>query len=83
MQNLRFIRVEMAQQDVNQSELAKKSGLNPNTISAICRGEVVTTATLKKFADALGVTLAQLFAEDSAESPVVQHTRRATDRAAA
>lgn len=57
-----LIRAAMGAQKMSQAALAEKSDLNPNTISAICRGkENVEIPTLKKVADALGLSLQELF----------------------
>jgi len=57
-----LIRAAMGAQNLSQAALAKQTRLNPNTISAICRGkETVEVPTLKKVADALGLSMGELF----------------------
>lgn len=57
-----LIRAAMGAQNMSQGALAEKSDLNPNTISAICRGkERIEIPTLKKVADALGLSMQELF----------------------
>jgi transcriptional regulator with XRE-family HTH domain len=49
---------------LTQEDLAKKSGLGVNTIIRIEQGQGARISTLRKLADALGVTPDQLLGED-------------------
>ncbi len=56
------IRTLRTERHLSQRELARASGLSPNTLSLIERGEVSPTAsTLQKLAGALGVTISAFF----------------------
>ena len=55
------IRGKQAELGLSNEELAEKAGVNPNTVSAIRSGKVVRTDTLQKVADALGLTMEELF----------------------
>lgn len=57
-----LIRAKLGEKGWSKSELARRAGLNPNTVTAICRGDEVMPSTLKKAADELGLTLAELYA---------------------
>lgn len=60
--------------------LAERSGVSRSMISLVERGETsATAAVLNKLADALGVTLAALFAEEAGSAPVPL-SRRAGQR---
>ncbi len=61
MVNTDFIRVEMARQRLTQTEIVSRTGLSPNTVSAICNGKDTRISTLQVFADALGVSMVELF----------------------
>jgi transcriptional regulator with XRE-family HTH domain len=66
-----LIRATQGAKNLTNEALADLSGLNVNTISAIRRGkEHVEVPTLKKVADALGLTMQQLF-EPKAETDKV------------
>lgn len=57
-----LIRAAMGSQNITRAALAEKSGLNVNTITAICRGkENIEIPTLQKVANALGLEMADLF----------------------
>lgn len=51
---------------LSQVQLAKKSGVSRTTISGLESGEerVTTTLTLKKIAEAMNVTIDELFTDD-------------------
>lgn len=56
-----LIRAKMGEKNLTRVALAEKTGLNINTISALCRGDRAYPDTLKKIGDALGLTLAELY----------------------
>lgn len=60
--NIRKIRRE---RDITQEELSEKTGISRATISALEQGSVSNTTanTLVKIADALGVSIRDLFLE--------------------
>jgi len=70
MINVDFIRVEMARQRLTQTEIVSRTGLSPNTVSAICNGRNTRISTLQTFADALGLSMAELFTPKPQEEPV-------------
>jgi transcriptional regulator with XRE-family HTH domain len=59
-----LIRAKMGEKNLSKSALARAAGLNPNTVAAICRGDEVMPSTLKKAADVLELTLAELYQEE-------------------
>lgn len=66
-----LIRAAQAVQNLTNEALAEKSGLNVNTISAIRRGKQhVEVPTLQKVADALGLTMQQLFEPKQETQPI-------------
>jgi transcriptional regulator with XRE-family HTH domain len=54
------IRGAMAKQGFTVDSLAEKTGLNPNTVSAVRNGKSVNVESLIKVARALGLTLSDL-----------------------
>ena len=57
-----LIRAEQAAQNLTVEQLAEKSNLNKNTISNIRNGkESVELPSLQKVADALGLSMSELF----------------------
>ena len=47
-------------QDLRKKDLAEKTELNRNTISAVCSGKSCSEDTARKIAEALGVTVDDL-----------------------
>lgn len=61
-----LIRVELARKNMRHEELAQKSGVNRSTISGIVNGKTdPLVSTLAKIANALGISLSQLFTENT------------------
>jgi transcriptional regulator with XRE-family HTH domain len=56
-----LIRAKLGELNLSKAELARRAKLNPNTITAICRGDEVMPSTLQKVGDVLGFTLAELY----------------------
>ncbi len=57
-----LIRAKLGELNLTRVAFAELSGLNINTVTALCRGDVVSIPTLKKAADALSLTMEELFA---------------------
>lgn len=55
------IRGRQAELGLSVDEVAERAGVNVNTVSAIRKGKNVTTETLQKVVDALGMTMAEVF----------------------
>lgn len=51
------IRMEMARLELTQAEIASRTGLSPNTVSAIYNGKDTRISTMETFADVLGFRL--------------------------
>lgn len=66
MINTEFIRVERARQNLTQIEIARRTGLNINTVSAICNGKDTRISTLSTFASALRVPVHKLLLQSVA-----------------
>lgn len=60
------IRGKQAEKDWSNEVFAEKAGVNVNTVTALRRGEVVSLPTLRKAADALGLTMQELFEPETA-----------------
>ena len=54
------LKTALLQADMNQKELAEKTGLTRNTINAVCGGKGCTEDTALKIAAGLGVNLSDL-----------------------
>lgn len=67
-----LIRSKLGELNISKSELARRTGLNPNTITAICRGDEALPSTLKKVGDELGFSLAELFTPKAEQVQQVQ-----------
>lgn len=53
-----LIRAQMGARDLSQAQVAAESGLNINTVAAVCRGkEEIKIPTLKKVAAAVGLEM--------------------------
>jgi transcriptional regulator with XRE-family HTH domain len=61
------IRGKQAELDLTNEALADKAGVGVNTVSAIRNGKSVTTDSLEKVIQALGLSAAEVF-EQSAET---------------
>lgn len=59
------IRGKQGEKNWSNEVFAQKADVNINTVTALRRGEVVSLPTLKKAADALGLTLQELFEPES------------------
>lgn len=55
---------------MKKTDLQKKSGVHPNTIRAIEKGKSFNFQTIVKLADALGISLSDLFISDSERKDV-------------
>jgi transcriptional regulator with XRE-family HTH domain len=55
------------EQGITQVELARLSGLHPDTVSHVIHGGHCSTETLEKLAAALGVDLGELFGQPADE----------------
>jgi transcriptional regulator with XRE-family HTH domain len=55
------IRGKQAELGLSVDELAEKAGVNPNTVSAIRNGKSVTTDSLEKVINALGLNPIDVF----------------------
>lgn len=55
------IRGRQAEKSWSNERLAKEANVNPNTITVVRRGGNVKTDTLKKVADALELSMAEIF----------------------
>jgi transcriptional regulator with XRE-family HTH domain len=62
----------MGELNLSKAELARRAHLNPNTITAVCRGDETMPSTLQKVCDALGLTLAELFTPKEGEQAGVE-----------
>lgn len=50
----------LTKRDLMKKDLAEKTGLNRNTISAICSGKRCSEITARRIAEALGVKVEEL-----------------------
>lgn len=55
------IRSRQAEKDWSNEVFAEKAGVNINTVTALRRGDIVSLPTLKKAADALELSMQELF----------------------
>ena len=60
----RKIKVILAQKEMNQSNLAKKCGMQPQALSEILRRGTCTLKTIGKIADAMAVSVTEIVKED-------------------
>jgi transcriptional regulator with XRE-family HTH domain len=67
-----LIKGAMAQKDINKVRLAELTGLSADTLRRIRQGEVnVTLSNLMAVADALGLTMQELFEPKEENAPAV------------
>ncbi|MGB7925551.1 MAG: helix-turn-helix transcriptional regulator [Pyrinomonadaceae bacterium] len=56
-----LIRAKLGEKNLTKGAFAALSGLNINTVTALCKGDIVSISTLKKAGAALGLSMQELF----------------------
>ena len=62
------IKKKIQEHGMTLAQVAEKLSVSPPTLSAICKNKNPKLNTLKRIADAIGITLSELVSDDNEES---------------